>query len=359
MVNLLFDDPVGMDIKSSSSNGNSQILTTVCLRDAEKFRAYFIYGELADSLAINPCEGVYYLHRPLKDGYEAQLGIEREIGKINRGIREVSELLKIGDLFQMAESSNPQVETYSILCGDKGIIVILINHDYGGKLIYILLLLPFQLIKASPDAFISQLKTLNLCPQNAYLGDVVKVRVHARDFLKYPILLDNKPIGYMLCRTNGDIEEFSLSPFPAKSLVSVKSFPRYKYFLNSHATVCGMLLDHLGLRGNENEKSFVASINLFIEKCICNQQGQPLIYDIAKGLQDFATYKKRKLLIRGARQRAKERREADTFLGVGQLIMGKETYLVLWDAKMDNFLAKNWNGSHTNIIVTEVSLGKW
>jgi len=218
MVHLLFDDPAGMDIKNSSSEGNSepslgqvameivsynedchrfdpQHLTTICLRDTEKFRAYFIYGELADSLAIHPCEGVYYMHRPIRDayltalgklaceprpllvlpeafraigrcgaspryptpeelrlivyyeiangakgllyykksglgGFETQPDLSREIGKINREISEVKELLKIGDTFQLAEASNPQVETYSILCGDKAIALILINHDY-------------------------------------------------------------------------------------------------------------------------------------------------------------------------------------------------------------------------------------
>jgi hypothetical protein len=222
---------------------------------------------------------------------------------------------------------------------------------------------------------------------------MVKVRIHSRDFLKYPILSKNKPIGYMLCQTNGEVEEFGVSPFPAKGFVSVKSFPHYKYFLNSHATVCAMLVDYLGLRGNDSEKSFIASVNVFIEKCLCSQPGQPLIYDIAKGLQDFASYKKKRLLIKElyksdsgdkalnfylekikqkeplivsfvfdkegrSRERAKERREAETFLGVGELMVGKEIYLILWDTKMEDFVAKSWDGSHTNIIVTEVRVEK-
>ncbi|MGC9004645.1 MAG: hypothetical protein ACP5KZ_08105 [bacterium] len=56
-------------------------------------------------------------------------------------------------------------------------------------------------------------------------------------------------------------------------------------------------------------------------------------------------------------ERAKERREANTYLGVGYLEMGKEIFLILWDAKTGDFVAKNYKGAHTNLIITSVKLG--
>jgi len=164
--------------------------------------------------------------------------------------------------------------------------------------------------------------------------------------------------------------------------VGIKSFPRLNFFLNSHSTASASLLATLGFRGNEPEKVFIASLNVFIEKCLCNLPGKPLVYDIKRGLEDFAKYKGKNLEVKEVyrfgseenalqfykreiderravivsfvydkegrkRDRARERRETDSYLGIGYI--PKTNFLILYDGR--KIVAKNYDGDYTNLIV--------
>ncbi|MBC7328180.1 hypothetical protein H5T87_08725 [bacterium] len=248
-----------------------------------------------------------------------------------------------------------------------------------------------SLLIASPEDFLGILKSLGVVPQNSSLDKPVKTKRHSLPFLKYPILSADKPIGYLLLREKGEVEEFGISPFPERKLKIPTDFPRYPYFLNSHSTSTAILLDYLGLRGEEDRKSFVATINLFLEKCLCSQPGKPFIYDIAKGLRDFATYRKVNLKIeeifksddekkalsfytnkvkhgepllvsfiydKGGEKKelARERRIADSYVGLGYLKIDEDIFLILWDSRTEGFLAKNWNSTSSNIVIMSVKL---
>ncbi|MGB9798220.1 MAG: hypothetical protein ACPLSK_06300 [bacterium] len=257
---------------------------------------------------------------------------------------------------------------------------------------FIIPILLSAVLIATPDNFLHELKSLGLVSPTSSLGKPTKMIEHSLNFIKYPILIQDKPRGYLKVNEKGEVDEFGISPFPSKAPIYVSNFPRYPFFLNSHTTSAAVLLTFYGLRGKENEKSFAASLNLFIEKCLCNELGKPLVYDIAQGIKNFASYRKKKITVeevyqseapdkalrfytekikRGqpvlvsfvydkegkSRERAKERREANTYLGVGYLEMGKEIFLILWDAKTGDFVAKNYKGAHTNLIITSVKLG--
>jgi len=164
--------------------------THVC--EAFKEIAYFIYGEVCDIMFINPYEVVFHSEDPQKNGYFARLGklaceprllmtipeaftmgttgpfpspeeerfgvyyqisegvkgisyflrgsssgyqtypeLEKEIGKINQELQIVKPYLKIGEPFpNLACSSNPAVLANTILAGDQGLVLILINKNY-------------------------------------------------------------------------------------------------------------------------------------------------------------------------------------------------------------------------------------
>jgi len=231
---------------------------------------------------------------------------------------------------------------------------------------------------------LDSLKSLYLLPKNASLGKPEKLKLHSFPFLKYPILLNNEKTGYLICDEKGKVEEFSL-PTLEKS-AKINAFPRFSLFLNSHATASAILLAHLGFKGNEPEKTFIASLNVFIEKCLCNLPGKPMAYDIKRGLEEFAKYKGEKLEIKelykfGSKEnaldfykkeieakrptivsfvydkegrkpdRARERRESDSYLGIGYI--KNTSFLILYDGK--GVLARSYDGNCQNIIVLGVS----
>ena len=226
MVYCLADNPAGDDLRNASESnkevpqelfiGSSGMKistyreecyhydhlhpTAICLRDSGKFFAYFVYGELTDALIIHPCENVFYLHRPIRDGYLTALAklaseprplyvlpeafravgrcgaspryptpeelrlilyyeiaegakgvlyykqsgpegyganplLEKEIGRLNGELRRLKDFLRIGEPIPLVDSSNTQVEAYSLLCGDKAIVLILINHEYNSNFV--------------------------------------------------------------------------------------------------------------------------------------------------------------------------------------------------------------------------------
>lgn len=249
---------------------------------------------------------------------------------------------------------------------------------------------------ASLPDFLQTLKSLNLASKDTYLGKPEKVK---SSLLKYPILSNKRETGYLICDGNGSIEEFSLPSL--EGIAKIKDFPRFSFFLNSHATASAIMMAKLGFKGNEPEKAFIASLNVFIEKCLCNLPGKPLIHDIKQGLEGFAKYKGRNLEVRELfssegkdkafdfykremdsgrplivsfindkegrnPQRARERRDADSYLGTGYLILsgdrkavslfgkrnvgiGDVVYLILYDGKQ--IVAKNYTGNYPNIII--------
>ncbi len=86
-----------------------------------------VYYEIAEG-----AKGVNYLVKHYGDngGYDANPELEAEIGRINWELRQLKPYLKIGDPVAIAETNEPEVTANTILCGDKAIVLILINEDY-------------------------------------------------------------------------------------------------------------------------------------------------------------------------------------------------------------------------------------
>jgi hypothetical protein len=162
--------------------------THVC--EAMKEIAYFIYGEVCDIMFINPYEIVFHAEDPNKDGYFAHLAklaceprplmtipeafmekgpfpspeeerllvyyqiiegikgisycysakeggykanpeLEKEIGGINQELQRLKQYLKISEPFPgLAVSSDPKVLASTIVAGDSGLVLLLMNTDY-------------------------------------------------------------------------------------------------------------------------------------------------------------------------------------------------------------------------------------
>jgi len=238
---------------------------------------------------------------------------------------------------------------------------------------------------AGPPNSLQTLKSLNLASKETYLGKPEKLKT---SLPQYPILSNKTQIGYLICDEKGNINEFSLPSL--ERIAKIKDFPHFSFFLNSHATASAILMAYLGFKGNEPEKAFIASLNVFIEKCLCNLPGKPLIYDIKQGLEGFAKYKGRNLEVREVfasegkekaldfykreidsgrplivsfiydkegrnPQRARERRDSDSYFAIGYLQLSgghnpsKNIYLILYDGKQ--IVAKNYMGNYPNIII--------
>lgn len=87
-----------------------------------------VYYELAYG-----AKGILFFKKSGEEGYEAVPSLVKEIIKLNGELQKLKPLLMIGEPIQLAVASNPQVETYSLLCGDEAIIVLLINHDHDSN----------------------------------------------------------------------------------------------------------------------------------------------------------------------------------------------------------------------------------
>ena len=71
-------------------------------------------------------KGIFYRDRPQSPQ------LRNAIRNINEELQILKPYLRIGEPVTLAESSQPRVEANTILAGDKGIILILINHDNTG-----------------------------------------------------------------------------------------------------------------------------------------------------------------------------------------------------------------------------------
>jgi hypothetical protein len=68
-------------------------------------------------------KGIWYRGSPPNEE------LRKEVRKINGELQLLKSFLKIGDPAPLGKSSLPEVEANTILAGDKGIVLILINHD--------------------------------------------------------------------------------------------------------------------------------------------------------------------------------------------------------------------------------------
>lgn len=71
-------------------------------------------------------KGIFYR------GQSQDTDVKEEIRNINKELQILKRYLKIGEPVSLAESNNSKVEANTILAGDKGIVLILINHDTTG-----------------------------------------------------------------------------------------------------------------------------------------------------------------------------------------------------------------------------------
>lgn len=86
-----------------------------------------VYNEISQG-----AKGVLYFikHFGEGEGYEKRPELEKEIKKINQELQILKDYLIIGEPLPLAETNDPDVKAYTILCGDKEIVLILINKDY-------------------------------------------------------------------------------------------------------------------------------------------------------------------------------------------------------------------------------------
>jgi len=84
-----------------------------------------VYSEIGEG-----SRGVWYFSAKRTSGYRGSPPLEAEIGRINRELRYLKDYLVIGESFPIASVKSEKARVYSILCGDKGIVLILVNLDH-------------------------------------------------------------------------------------------------------------------------------------------------------------------------------------------------------------------------------------
>ena len=76
-------------------------------------------------------EGVKGISYYVKSHYEGHPELEGEIGRINKELQAVKNYLAISEPVEgLAEASDPAVQAHTLVCGDYGLALILINTDY-------------------------------------------------------------------------------------------------------------------------------------------------------------------------------------------------------------------------------------
>jgi len=84
-----------------------------------------VYSEIGEG-----SKGIWYYVYDKKLGYPANKGLEEEIKKINRELQKLKDYIVISEPFPLAKVEIEKVTPYSLLCGDKGIVLILVNNDH-------------------------------------------------------------------------------------------------------------------------------------------------------------------------------------------------------------------------------------
>ena len=75
-------------------------------------------------------KGIIYYTDGGKAGYKNNPKLEKEIKQINKELQVLKEFLKIGEPCSLASSNDERVSANTILAGDLGIVLIVINNDY-------------------------------------------------------------------------------------------------------------------------------------------------------------------------------------------------------------------------------------
>jgi len=81
-------------------------------------------------------KGTRYFSRGGRGGYRGYAdmpGVEDQIARDNINLQLLKNFLRIGDTFNPAFANDEKVVCQSLLCGDKGIVLILLNRDFTGK----------------------------------------------------------------------------------------------------------------------------------------------------------------------------------------------------------------------------------
>jgi len=84
-----------------------------------------VYSEIA-----NGATGLWYFTSSQKYGYRGSPRLEKEISSINKEMQLLKNFLNIGEPINIAKTDSQSVKADAILCGDKGIVIILRNGDY-------------------------------------------------------------------------------------------------------------------------------------------------------------------------------------------------------------------------------------
>jgi len=86
-----------------------------------------IYSEIGEG-----SKGIWYYHysKSNKSGYNGSPILEKEIGRINKELRQLRDYIVISEPFPLAKSDDGRIKTYSLLCGHKGIVLLLINKEH-------------------------------------------------------------------------------------------------------------------------------------------------------------------------------------------------------------------------------------
>jgi len=75
-------------------------------------------------------KGIWYYVYSQKTGYPANIPLEEEIKRINWELQKLKGYLVISEPFGLARAETEKVTPYTLLCGDKGIALILVNNDH-------------------------------------------------------------------------------------------------------------------------------------------------------------------------------------------------------------------------------------
>lgn len=75
-------------------------------------------------------KGIWYYVSSPKAGYPASPPLEVEIGRINRELQALKEYIVISEPVSLVQGDTEKVTAYTLLCGDKGILLIMMNNDH-------------------------------------------------------------------------------------------------------------------------------------------------------------------------------------------------------------------------------------
>jgi len=75
-------------------------------------------------------KGIWYFYSNKTSGYPASPALEAEIGRINSELQVLKEYIVISEPVSLVRTDAEKITAYTLLCGDKGILLILVNNDH-------------------------------------------------------------------------------------------------------------------------------------------------------------------------------------------------------------------------------------